>query len=87
MTEDRIGGGETPSGQGPATSPPPWVKPPVDPIARRLTGVIFGLLAVLCAVAALSMPAVFGAAAGSQAMVFALAVAAGFGIAALIKSS
>jgi len=74
-------------GTAPAASDAKWVKPAQDPIARRLTGVIFGLIAVLCAVAALSMQPLFGRDAGGLFMLGALGVAAGFGIAALVKSS
>lgn len=74
-------------GTAPAAGSAKWIKPAQDPIARRLTGVIFGLIAVLCAVAAISMQPVFGRDAGGLFMLAALAVAFGFGIAALVKSS
>lgn len=56
-------------------------------ILRRLTGVIYGLLAVMFAVGALSAIPLFGTSAGGLAMLGALAVAGGFGLAAYIKAS
>lgn len=75
------------AGRLPAAPRPSVAVAAADPIARRLTGVIFGLIAVLCAVAAISMQPVFGRDAGGLAMLAALAVAFGFGVAALVKSS
>lgn len=57
-------------------------------IARRLTGVIYAVLGVLAAVGALSARTVFGAnSTGDLTMLGCLAVAAVFGIIALVKST
>lgn len=71
-----------------ANRPASYTPPNTDQvIARRLSGVIFAVLGVLCAVGALSARTVFGTDVGDVVLLGLLAVAIGFGIVALVKSS